>query len=443
VKESSTSSRLVKGAVWSLAGSVAARLFGIVASIAVARLLGKSGFGEFGVIQSTVAMFQIFAGFGLGLTATKYVAENRNSDPHRVGRVLGISLLGACFTGVLTATALYLSSIWLATNVLVAPQLTDVLRLSSVLLLLGALTGTQTGALVGFEQFRSIARVNLISGAMNCLFVILATIIAGLPGAVIGLIAGTVVTVVLNHLALNAVYGETQIHPSLIDCWKEYSVLWRFSLPAVLSGLLVAPAIWLCNAMLVHRSDGYGEMGILNAANQWRAAILFLPGVVEMIILPVISNLRGEGNWASYKKVLLYNVYFNGAIALAATLFIALFAHIILKGYGAGFESGRWVLVVLCFSAVLAVITNVTAQLLASEDKMWWGMFLNLTWAATLIGSSFLLVQKGALGLALASLIAYGEHFIMSMLLSIYLVNTRRSEIESNAQKANFCEVVQ
>jgi O-antigen/teichoic acid export membrane protein len=442
VKESSTGSRLAIGAIWSLAGSVAARLFGIVASVFVARALGKSGFGEFGVIQSTVAMFQIFAGFGLGLTATKYIAEYRTSDPHRVSRMLGLSLLGACFTGVLTGTALYFSSNWLATNVLAAPQLKAVLQLSSVLLLLGGITGTQTGALAGFEKFHSIARVNFLSGALNCLFVILATIIAGLQGAVIGLIAGMLATLALNHLTLNAVYGETNIRPSLIGFWSEYSVLWRFSLPAVLSGLLVTPAIWLCNAMLVHRPDGYGEMGILNAANQWRAAILFLPGVVEMIILPVIANLRGEGNWASYRKVLLYNVYFNGAIALAATLFISLFAPIILKGYGDGFESGRWVLVVLCLSGVLATITNVTAQLLASEDKMWWGMLLNLVWAATLIGSSSLYVHKGAYGLALASLIAYGVHLVISLLLSIYLVNAKRSEIESNAQKAKLCEVL-
>jgi len=38
-------------------------------------LLGTVGFGELGVIQSTVGMFGVFAGLGLGMTATKYVAS--------------------------------------------------------------------------------------------------------------------------------------------------------------------------------------------------------------------------------------------------------------------------------------------------------------------------------------------------------------------------------
>jgi O-antigen/teichoic acid export membrane protein len=441
--QSSTGSRLAKGAAWSLAGSVASRAFGIVASILVARILGKNGFGEFGIIQSTVAMFQIFAGFGLGLTATKYIAEHRTSDPGRVGRVIGLSLLGACCTGLLTGAALYVASEWLATRILIAPHLIGVLRLSAFLLLLGAITGTQTGALAGFEKFRSIARVNLFSGAVSCVVVVGATFMGGLEGAVIGLIVGTTATLLFNQISLRTACDEARINPSIFDAWQEYPVLWRFSLPAVLGGLMVTPAVWLCNAMLVNRPDGYGEMGIFNAANQWRAAILFLPGVVEMIILPVIANLRGEGNWRSYKKVLLYNVCFNGAIALAATLVISFFAPIIMGGYGAGFESGYWVLLVLCLSSVLATIVGVSGQLLASEDKMWWGMVLNLVWALTLIGTSWLLVDRGALGLAFANLLAYGVHFLTSALFSIYLLNTKRSEIESNFAKNRLCEVVQ
>lgn len=69
--------RLATGTFWSLAGAVISRGLGIVASIMVARTLGRVGFGELGIIHSTLALFQLFAGFGLGVTTTKCVAEHR------------------------------------------------------------------------------------------------------------------------------------------------------------------------------------------------------------------------------------------------------------------------------------------------------------------------------------------------------------------------------
>ncbi len=60
-------------------------------------MLGKEEFGKLGIVQSTVGMFQVFAGFGLGLTATKYVAEFRDSDPAKTGRIIGLSACRANF----------------------------------------------------------------------------------------------------------------------------------------------------------------------------------------------------------------------------------------------------------------------------------------------------------------------------------------------------------
>ena len=54
--------RLVKGAFWSLIGAMIARALTLLASIFVARLIGKQGFGALGVIQSTVGMFSVLLG---------------------------------------------------------------------------------------------------------------------------------------------------------------------------------------------------------------------------------------------------------------------------------------------------------------------------------------------------------------------------------------------
>ena len=72
--------RLARGVFWSMAGAVISRGLMLAAWVLVARMLGKTGYGELGMIQSTVGMFGVFAGFGLGLSATKHVAEFRRCE---------------------------------------------------------------------------------------------------------------------------------------------------------------------------------------------------------------------------------------------------------------------------------------------------------------------------------------------------------------------------
>ena len=94
--------RFAKGVFWSLSGAMIFRGLALFSSIIAARILGKVGFGELSIIQSTVGMFGVFAGFGLGMTATKYVAEYRIKDPAKAGRIVAISnLLAIVFGGLI------------------------------------------------------------------------------------------------------------------------------------------------------------------------------------------------------------------------------------------------------------------------------------------------------------------------------------------------------
>jgi O-antigen/teichoic acid export membrane protein len=375
-------------------------------------MLGKEGFGELGVVQSTVAMFQVFASFGLGITATKYVAEFRSVDPAKAGRIVSLSVMVAVITGLLIMVPLIIFAPWLAQRTLAAPYLAGPLRLGSPILLLGALCGAQTGVLAGFEQFRTIARINLLTGLANFPLMVGGAYLAGLTGIVGALVAGLAFNWALNHRAVRTVLSNAAVRPSFRYCAKELRVLWRFSIPAVLGGLMVGPVMWLCNAMLVNQPSGYGEMGVFNAANQWRGAILFLPGAIAPIVLPVLSNLRGKGDRSRYHRVLLYNIWFNAGVTLTVAIGISIAAPLIMASYGKGFRAGQIVLVVLSLSAVLNATIGVIGQAIASEDRMWWGMFLNMLWGGVLIASTWYLLGYGALGLSLAILIAYGFHLL-------------------------------
>jgi O-antigen/teichoic acid export membrane protein len=141
IEASSIASRLVRGTFWSLIGTILARGLSVLASIVVARHLGNVGFGELGIIQSTILNISIFVSYGLGMTATKHVAEFRTSDPERAGRILALSGATAAIAGAVLAGGLALGAPWLAERTLAAPHLTGLLRVGALFLFLSALNG--------------------------------------------------------------------------------------------------------------------------------------------------------------------------------------------------------------------------------------------------------------------------------------------------------------
>jgi O-antigen/teichoic acid export membrane protein len=244
--------------------------------------------------------------------------------------------------------------------------------------------------------------------------------LGGLRGAVWALGANMAINGLMNHFALRKEAIKYHIPFTFKGCIQEGSILWKFSLPAALAGIMVGPVLWVCNAILVNQPGGYSQMGLFDAANQWGIIILFIPGMVGQISLPMLASLNDPSDRTKYRKVLLYNAIFNGCVALALALPIALFSRWIMKSYGKGFEQGQWILVCLAFTSVLVAVNSAVGQAIASKGFMWNGLLLNALWAVALLILSLILIRNGygAIGLAFAYLISYILHSLWS---SIYV----------------------
>lgn len=410
VEDSDIGSRIAKGAFWSLTGSVVSQGLMLLASIVVARILGKTEYGELGMVRSTVNMFAVFAGFGLGLTATKYIAEFRTKDKIKTAKIIGLTTLFAGGMGGIIAIAILIAAPFLAAKTINAPHLVNEIRLGAVMLFFSALNGAQTGTLAGFEAFKTIAKASLLSGLLAFPIQIGFTLLLGLPGSVIGFGLNFLILWILNFISVRKEAFKFDIHIQFKNSWEEWPVLYKFSLPALLSGILVSPVMWACNAMLVNQPRGYDQMAIFDASNQWRSAILFIPAVLSQIVLPLLSGSAYNQN--QFNRILKLNVAVNFSISLIMALGISLFSGIIMRSYGVGFNEGRMVLIILAFSTVLISINNVIGQAIAGKGRMWVGFYLNLFWAFIMIGSAslFLYQNFGAKGLAISYMISYFFH---------------------------------
>lgn len=410
--------RLARGAFWSLLGGIVSRLFAVVSSIIIARILGKECFGEFGMVQSTMGVFGVLAGFGLGSTATKYIAEHRRLNPAKAGSISNLTMLVSLFSGGMLSLVCVLISSWLASETLHRPEIADLLRSGSLLLFFSAMNSVMLGVLAGFEAFQYTAKINILQGITAPLVAFPLVWYYGVAGAIASLTVNAALGMFLCSLALRNLYRKYSITAVYEhSLWSEWPVLWKFALPAMLSGLMVAPVTWLTNLILVNQNGGYSELGLFNAANQWRAIILFLPGLFASVMLPVLSDTLGQDKHSDFTKAFTLNLKVTWVVSLPLTVLVIVLNRPLSALFGKSFSGSASVLVLLMASCFLMVVNGTVGTALASSGKMWTGTIFNMSWSVALvIGAYFMVPPLGAQGLAAAYLAAYILHTISQML---------------------------
>jgi O-antigen/teichoic acid export membrane protein len=416
LKASPLGYRLARGAFWSLVGAVLSRGLGLVATIVVARILGKEGFGELGIIQSTVGMFGTFAGFGLGLTATKHVAELREKDPERASRILALSAILSWGTGALAAALLALFAPSLAATTLLKPNLSGELAVGSLLVLFGAVSGAQTGALAGFEAFRRIAKLNLYTGLAAFPSLTLGCWLSGLRGAVWGLVISQGLGCLLNRVALAKEAGAHRVRLWSPRWAEEMPVVWKFSLPAVGAALLTSAARWASHALIVREPGGLSAMATCTVAIQFQTLLLFLPGLVTQAALPIMSNLRTERTGARLRSFVRRNLSLNLLVTAAFAAPMVMLSRPLLGLYGHEYEGDQIVLVLFLVAGILASGSRLAAQALAAYDAMRFTFLTNLAWGGLLLTLVYVMLDHGAMALGVAQTVAYLAHLGLPVL---------------------------
>jgi O-antigen/teichoic acid export membrane protein len=438
IEQSAEGRRMLRGMFWSFAGAVSSRAIGLLASIIVARILGKRGFGELGIVQSTSNMYLTFAQFGLTMTVTKYVAEFRRTDPERAGRTIAMSAILAVVSGCIMGVVMVATSGW-AARLLAAPHLKLAIAISAAALLLITTNEAQNGVLNGLEAFRRRSRIQFVAAIASFPVTVVGAFTFGLIGAVYGLIASQALILVLTQ---QAVQKETSAAGISIR-WKEFrqeaGLLMRFSLPMLLVGAVYMPSTWIANMILVNTPSGYAEMGVFSAADRWRTAILFLPGLLGGVTLPMLSSLQSKADSDKYHNLLWANIKFSVLASLAVATPVALCAPWIMSSYGPGFREGTWVLITLCTTAVGFAAYWIVNQSLLSRGHVMTIFYINLGWAVTLLTVEWLLRGQGARGLALAYLLAEAGRVTASL---IYANRTRNTGLSDRPIRSEDAAIV-
>ena len=412
--------RILGGALWSIVGASSAKFIVLIASIVCANILGNAKFGELGIIRSTISMFVALGSLGLGITATKYIAEYKEKDKEKVSSIYYLSTSFAMVIGIVLSVSVILFSGYISDVVLKASYLNQEVCIGGILLFATIINGVQNGILSGFEKFKSIALNTLVSSCVEACFIIIGAYYWSVSGAVLGYGLGILTLSILNHISVKKAFMANEIDISLKKWnFKGASILYKFSIPAALSAFIVTPSYWIVKTLLV-RFEGFSQLGIYEASDQWRIIVLFIPAALSQIVLPILANEIHQGKKGNYIEALKINLLINFSIALLLAICISIFSPFIMKAYGHGFNTNL-PLILLAFSTVFSSIASVIGISIASRGKMWTGLCFNIIWGIMFVGFTyFSLVQGwGIVGMAASLLISYFLHFIFQ---SVYML---------------------
>lgn len=356
---------------WNVLGTIVLQGSTFLSTVVVSNLLGRAAFGEYGIIQNTVMTFAGLTQLGISGTMTRFISEFRGKDPARTERILGLGWSFTLWSGVLSAFVLLICIPWLVENALRAPHLARLLHLSTIGLVFTNFCGFQVGALMGMEGFASLSSAYIGSGLLSLPMFVLLTSGWGLVGAVASLSLSALLRWLFLRYHLSRELQTHQLSIVLDGAWSEYRILLTYALPGALSSFSTLPALYFVNALLARQPGGFSHLGMFNAVVTLRLILMFIPQVLNGVALPILNNLRGNGERAAFWKTFHHLIVGTGGVMLLAGWLCYALGPLLLRFFGRDFQDGQPVLFWMVAAAFVEALAVGIAQIIQNLGRMW------------------------------------------------------------------------
>lgn len=397
---------IARGFAWTLFSMSAAQAGALLTTILAARLLGQDVFGALGAVQTTAVSLSNIASAGLGISATRYLAELCDTNPVRAGRIAGLISLVTLITATTLAGALLALGLPWSAPLFGRGEVQSALSLSAIYVFFTTLSGFQMGALLGLQAYRALAVAAFSQTLVAPVLMYGLASSFGLRGAVAALDAAAVWLWVIQFAALRSALRNRRIAVSYSGLWEERRIFSRFALPAACSGIIGNLAISASTWMVVRSAGGRAQYAQFAAANSLRVLILFVPAVVNKVVVPLFAATP-ERSKGTFHQSFWSNVQLNAGFAFLAAGVLIFLRGPLLGLFGKHYTSSP-MFPVLCAAAVLEVIAAALFQALLRQGAIWTQVGVITLWSVALVAIAALLADRlGGAALALAYCVSW------------------------------------
>ena len=407
--------RLASGVAYNFIAAAAAQGSTLVANVLLSRHFGRAWFGQYSVVQVTLATIASVSLLSMSSVTNKFVAEYRTKDPtlasraysfcSRISNVMGLA--GLLITALLSQE---IAAVFLKDRTLAVPLL-----LGSVFVFAQNRSLFLSAVLAGLEEYKRYAVAAVVAGIAYLIAVYGGAQIGQLNGAALGLsVAAVAFWICLWVMSRRAFHEHKLFSLTRFDDFEK-EMLTHFAVPAIASGYLLLPGNWWLSGFL-YQQAGPQEMGLYSVATQIRLLLIFLPIVISNVGISVLNNTKGSRDYQSTHRVTTGSIF---VFTLIGAGIVALLGPIILSVFGSGYANGYPVLLVLAISTIAEGVASGLRARLNAQRLMWrWLFAVIVPWQGSAFIMSLILIPRlGALGAAYSYLAGAVVYVLASWIL--------------------------
>jgi len=236
----------------------------IIRSKVVAVLLGPTGMGILGLLNSTMALMGSLTNFGLKTSAVKDIsAEYVSLNNFRIAVIITTLRRLVWITGCLGTLLVLIFSSLLSKLTFGNNDFTIAFIWISVTLLFQQLSSGQFVILQGMRKLKSLAKANVLGSCIGLVVTLPLYYIYGTDGIVPGILGTSLVTLFLSWYFSNKVAVEP-VNVSYSQTLSEGKSMLRMGFMISLSGLLTTGGSYIVR-IFISRTGGIDEVGLYNA----------------------------------------------------------------------------------------------------------------------------------------------------------------------------------
>lgn len=391
---SSSKKKILTNIMFAVMGKCVSLLGVLVVGIVIARYLGKEQYGLMNYVISYVAIFQVFADFGLDYIQIR----EESKTPEQKDKIIG------------TAFFLKLSfAIIMVMLVLLTTLIFDTDNKTRIYILIYSLSIILNTTWVARNHFTSIVWNEYI--VKTEIYRTIIGIIIKVSFVLLHLpFIFFILSLVIDSLLLAT--GYVISYQKKIDSIKK----WRFdtkiaiymlqqSFPLLLSGA----AIIIYNRidqLMIGNMMNKGELGIYSVAVRFAELLVFVPTIISQTVSPVLVAAKKESE-EKYEKLSI--TFMNVTVTICIILAIAtsiLSYPIVYLTFGPTYIAASSVLSIMSFKIIGDALSQTSGQLIIIENIQKYASIRNIIGCLVCVSLNYLLISKyGINGVAWVAII--------------------------------------
>lgn len=382
---------------------VISNIFNFFIIIKIARVLNPESFGYYSFVLNSVAIFMIFSVFGMRELIIKDISKDNLTF-----RFYFINILKKRFIFVFFSILGLLAYLIYASN----ENSFQIILFASLILVFNTLFSHYESIVIGLQQIRILAIINILTAFIFLLFVIIPTnnfLSLNYILTIYSLIILIKCIALFIYLAISKLSSNDEFHNRSFKYVVSNSFPF-FWITGIASVSTVGPIFFLGIF-----SDKI-QIGFFSAAMKIANPILLVSGALLTVLLPKLSQLFVMNKVAYYKYINLFTsllVLVGFVIAVTVSFFSN---EIVSLVFGTNYQVVNKPLIVLIWTIPLSALFGFISIILTSRDKQKLTAYLATVAAVVFTTALLLFSHKGAVGVSQAllfsSLINMIYHFL-------------------------------